>query len=445
MDLYGVNWRGLWIRTGYKTFPAIRARINQLIRAGLPCTLKGGDNQTNFLTHENGGNLMLTVVDAPQKLDDFLGQEFTEITVEEAGQWSWIDRVIDKMQGCLRSAAGVPCSLFMTTNPGGPGHAYLKREFVAPEPRGYKLLEKYIGETVKVKLSSMFIPANVYDNPILVKNDPMYVARLESIKDPNLRAAWLYGDWNVVAGGFFADLWDARKHIVPMFRPPDYWSRLFFMDWGSAKPFYIGWAAIADGSRPEGVPVRFPYGSIVQYAEWYGCTKDMANTGIRMESPAVAERALQMEKDRSDASYYWDRVGDPAMYDRQDGPSVAEKMADKGLVVRRGDNSRLPGWEEVRNRLSHGEDRLPLLYFTENCRSMIDILPTTPRDENNWEDVDTDSEDHPPDALRYGCMSRPRIQRKSQYEEQQQMAKLDEWQRDQRDYEEATFDPEAGY
>ncbi len=120
-------------------------------------------------------------------------------------------------------------------------------------------------------------------------------------------------------------------------------------------------------------------------------------------------------------------------------------MADEKFVVRRGDNSRIPGWEEVRNRLHPGEDRPPLLYFTDNCRSMIDILPSTPRDENNWEDVDTDSEDHPPDGLRYGCMARPRIQKKKEHEERLQLEKIDAHERDRREYEEVTFDPEAGY
>ena len=40
---------------------------------------------------------------------------------------------------------------------------------------------------------------------------------------------------------------------------------------------------------------------------------------------------------------------------------------------------------------------------------MISQLPAIPLDKKNPEDVDTKSEDHLYDALRYGIMSRPRF------------------------------------
>ena len=46
--------------------------------------------------------------------------------------------------------------------------------------------------------------------------------------------------------------------------------------------------------------------------------------------------------------------------------------------------------------------------FFNNCTNIISQLPIIPLDKNNSEDVDTNSEDHLYDALRYGVMTRPR-------------------------------------
>ncbi len=440
MDQWARHWKGLLIRMGYKNFPEIRARINDFIADGLPATLKGGDSQTNFLVHKNGGSLMIAVVDSAQKLDDFMGQQFTEITVEEACQFPFIDTVVDRMQGCLRSPHGVPCTLFMTANPGGPGHAYLKREFIDPDKRGYKVMTKTIGETVKMQIEAMFIPSSVYDNRVLVENDPMYLARLESIRDPAIREAWLHGNWDVVAGGFFADVWRPNYNVVRKFIPPKHWQRIMGFDWGSARPFSVGWYAVADGSKPKGVPKHFRRGALIRYAEWYGCAKGQMNVGLRYESPMVAERILEMEVARSEDKLYWDRIADPSIFSSDDGPAVSERMANKRVVFRPADNKRIPGWDEMRYRLrpDMDDETEPLLYITENCRHFIDIIPTLPRDENNWEDLDTDAEDHIADEVRYVCMSRPQIQTKTDYERLQDEDDRENW-------EDTVLDPVAGY
>ena len=50
----------------------------------------------------------------------------------------------------------------------------------------------------------------------------------------------------------------------------------------------------------------------------------------------------------------------------------------------------------------------PRLVITSNCTNLIAQLPVIPLDKRNPEDIDTKSEDHLYDALRYGVMSRPR-------------------------------------
>ena len=51
----------------------------------------------------------------------------------------------------------------------------------------------------------------------------------------------------------------------------------------------------------------------------------------------------------------------------------------------------------------------PRLVFFNTCTNIISQLPAIPLDKRNPEDVDTKSEDHLYDALRYGIMTRPRF------------------------------------
>lgn len=94
------------------------------------------------------------------------------------------------------------------------------------------------------------------------------------------------------------------------------------------------------------------------------------------------------------------------------GPSLAEQMISKGCRWRPSDRSkgsRVAGKNEIHRRLQVDEyTGEPQLVFFSTCTNVISQLPSLPLDKNNPEDVNTNSEDHLYDALRYGVMSRPR-------------------------------------
>lgn len=50
-----------------------------------------------------------------------------------------------------------------------------------------------------------------------------------------------------------------------------------------------------------------------------------------------------------------------------------------------------------------------MIYFFSTCRDTIRTLPALQHDQTKAEDVDTESEDHAPDEVRYACMSRPYV------------------------------------
>jgi len=351
----------------------------------------------------------------------------TQVSIEEACQFSYIDSMIEMLKGCLRSAAGVPTSMFLTANPGGPGHSQVKARFM---PKGNKP-----GQVIKdgSGMDMVFIPSRVEDNKVLCDNDPEYVNLLRSIKDPMLRRAWLEGDWDVVLGGFFGDVWNHFRHVVPRFKPPEHWPVLVSMDWGSATPFSINWFAISDGQTSIAACGNrvFPRGAMIMFFEWYGCPRGEANVGLRMASDSVALRILELERRHGllGRTANVDRVADPSIFAEKDGPSIAEKMAEAGVVWRRAENKRISGWDSLRTalrgRLVNREKAVitneegveeeivtseiwePMLYFTDNCDASIRTLPEQERDSTDWEDIDTTGEDHAVDSIRYAVTSRP--------------------------------------
>jgi hypothetical protein len=128
-------------------------------------------------------------------------------------------------------------------------------------------------------------------------------------------------------------------------------------------------------------------------------------------APDLADLILQLEQDDGPITYgvldssCWHSRGNP-------GPSIAESMIARGCRWRPSDRSRgarVAGKNEVHRRLQVDEyTNEPRLVVFSSCVNTIAQLPVIPLDRNNPEDVDTSSEDHIYDAVRYGCMSRPR-------------------------------------
>jgi len=250
-------------------------------------------------------------------------------------------------------------------------------------------------------LDRVYIPSWVGDNVSLYQAS--YIAQLKQSGSPELVRAWLEGDWSVVAGAFFPEF-SMFKHVVAPVELPKHWLRYRAMDWGSARPFCVLWVAVSDGELPQ-----FPRGALVVYREWYG-TNGQPNVGLRMVAEDVGTGIVQW--DGSDKITFG--VLDPAGFSQDGGPSIAERLARSGAVFRRADNARvgrlgaLGGWDQVRARLSGNSDG-PGLYIFATCQHLIRTLPALQHDPDRPEDVDTESEDHAPDTLRYACMARPYV------------------------------------
>lgn len=345
----------------------------------------------------NGGRVAFAYLDSIKDAEEYQGRNVTDAWVEEAGQYP-DPSVIDRLFGVLRSAGGVPVQLILTANPGGAGQHWIAHRYnLIPFPRGPKVVTRVLANGAEHKMA--VIPSRITDNRVLLHGDPGYVNRLHLVGSEALVRAWLEGDWTAIEGAFF-DKW-SRRNIVEPFAVPATWTRFRSFDWGSAKPFSVGWWAIAEDDF-QGIP----RGALVRYREWYGASGP--NKGLKLTTEQVAKGILDAEN--GDKISY--SVADPSIFSEDGGPARSEVFLNNGVLFRRADNKRvgingaMGGWDEMRNRI-RGDGTTPMLFVFSTCRDFIRTIPTLQHDPMKAEDLDTNAEDHVADEARYACMSRP--------------------------------------
>ena len=339
----------------------------------------------------NGSRLTLGYCDSDADVLQYQGTEYDVIGFEEATHFKeeWIVFICTALRTTKKDFRA---RVYYTCNPGGVGHAYIKRLFVdrrfTPEENG----EDYA-----------FIPAVVYDNRVLMEADPDYVKRLEALP-AHKRRAHLHGDWNVYEGQVFEELRDdpghyvdrRHTHVIAPFAPPTHWQCYRSFDFGYAKPFSVGWW-VKDGD-----------GRLYRILELYGCAKNEENVGVRMTPEEIFRSIAKTEREHP-----WlcgkkiIGVADPAIWDASRGESIAETGERCGIYFERGDNRRVAGWMQLHNRLAFDENGVPMLYIFNTCRDFLRTVPILQYSRLHPEDVDSDMEDHIADESRYLCMLVP--------------------------------------
>jgi len=346
----------------------------------------------------SGATLWMSYLDRDEDVMRYQGQAFNWIGFDELTQWgspyAW-----NYMRSRLRTtkAAGLPLYMRATSNPGGPGHQWVKRTFIDPStpneafwatdeegqviswPKGHSRE----GEPL---FKRKFIPATLFDNPYL-SDDGMYEANLLSLPE-HQRRQLLDGDWDINEGAAFPEF-RRSVHVVDPFEIPDNWPRFRAADYGYGSYSAVVWFAVA------------PDEQLIVYRELYVSkvlATDLADMILELEA---GEKIRYGVLDSS----LWHKRGDT-------GPSLAEQMIAKGCRWRPSDRSkgsRISGKNELHRRLQVDEfTEQPRIVFFSNCLNTIAQIPSIPLDKSNPEDVDTKSEDHIYDAVRYGIMTRPR-------------------------------------
>lgn len=410
---WGPQWNGLMIRKKYKQLAGLRRDFDELIRNGMPAERVGGDRETNYIRFSNKAVITLASIPDLKTAGDYQGHGITEVSIEEAAEYAFIAELIDRMQGALRSGGGVPSSMFMTGNPGGPGAAPLKAMFMTKDDGSRRKPKKVFKSG---GISRVYIPSNTIDNKILMANDPTYLERLESIKDPILRKAWLDGDVDIVIGRAFT--LHPKNIMEPIWPIPPHVPIIMGFDWGHGAPFSVGWYWVDER------------GGLIRFAEWYGMAGiNQPNKGLRLTDKQIAHGILEREHDM--------RIGDrritrlaghdcankkPNYTTGMPGPSTVEEFievandqktrsefgdVDLTLITRKPD--KLDKMKQFRERLYVSEDpkEFPMLRVYSSCKQFIRIIPTLSMDDTNQEQLEKGQEDHIFDETSLVCMSRP--------------------------------------
>jgi hypothetical protein len=424
---YGAEWRGILFR---QTYPQLDDIINKSLK-WFPRLFTG--IQYNKVEHTwtwpTGEKLMFRHMKDPSGYWSYHGHAYPWIGWEELTNWA-NDRCYKIMMSCCRSTfPGMPRKYRSTTNPYGVGHNWVKARWRLPSHRN-RIIRDSLGEDGKLEPARASFFGSIYENQILLNADPEYIGRIRAAAENTaMLAAWLDGSWDIVAGGMFDDLWSPSVHVVDPFPIPSSWRISRSFDWGSARPFSVGWWAISDGSdvaTPRGIrsTVR---GDVFRVHEWYGWNKK-PNEGLKMLAADVAAGIVERELKLG----YYGRVrpgpADSAIFSTENGTSISGDMLKKvrvngkeypGIAWQPADKSpgsRKAGWQNLRAFLKHsvrpskGVREHPGLFVfgAGHCDQFLRTFPVLPRDDKDLDDVDTDAEDHIGDEVRYFVHNAPR-------------------------------------
>lgn len=395
-----IRYEGIRILIVRRTYPQLQENHIEPLRNEIPKTLAKYNQTEKKFFWKNGSTIKFMYCNNDKDLENFQGQEYDVIFIDEATQLS--EHQIKVITATCRGVNHFPKRIYYTCNPGGQGHAYIKRIFISRDYMDGENPEEYA-----------FIQALVQDNVALMATQPDYIKNLEALP-PKLRKAWLEGSWDIFEGQFFEEFIDDKEHyedrrwthvIEPFEIPPD-WRIVRSYDFGYGKPFSMAWWAV----DYDGVLYRI--------LELYGCTSE-PNEGVKWIPDEQFRKAREIEQ-----SHPWLKgkkitgVADPSIWDGSRGDSVASTAAKYQLYFDKGVNDRIPGWMQVHYRLAFDENGYPMMYVFSNCKAFIRTIPTLMYSETNPEDLDTTLEDHVADETRYMCMSRPIKPRKRQVREE---------------------------
>lgn len=417
---WGEDWRGILFRRTYKQLDDIVARSRKWFRRIFP---QARFNESDYVWRWPGGEeLLLRYFDRTQDYWNYHGHQYPWIGWEELTNWPTLDGY-HAMKSCNRSGrVGIPLRYRANTNPHGLGHHEVKAYIVDPAPAGVPIAGEALtitgpdGEDLKVPgWVRVRIQSHWSENRPLLEASPDYPATIKQAAggDVAKERAWLDEDWDIVAGGMFSDVWERGLHVLKPFAIPPSWRIDRAFDWGSAKPFSVGWWAESDGTAArlaDGTLKHFPPRTLIRIAEWYGWN-GKPNRGAGLSDSAIAQGILRREHELGLAGRVAIGPADASMFDEENGDSPALIQQRHGVRWDKADKSpgtRVRGWKLLRDRLKATKEKSreePGLYVFETCTHFIRTVPIAPRHETKLDDVDTESEDHVLDETRYRILA----------------------------------------
>ncbi len=353
----------------------------------------------------------------------YYGKEYSLLVFDEAWQFT-IQQItqIDSRVRCADEVLDEKVQCYLLTNPiGGETKAWMRKRFVDVAPAEETVaVEVTLKDGRKKRVTQVYIPCNLYDNPALVESG-MYESNLMT-KSNAMSRALLHNDWYVDEGSWIGDDWDPSIHVINPFRIPKGWTRCKFMDYGLSAKCPVHWYAV----DPEGGMVCY------RAFTFRGLTADGVARKIREIEVTAGEwdeyNDCSMIYGSADSTL-WARTGEGA-------DSRGEQLQRLGTGFNRAKNTyggyRKDAADQIRSRLRRmipdpfgerdpeGNVKLvPALRFFSTCKNRLNTkqgveetgpiitLPLLQADEHDPDVWDTRGDDHDTDTIGYACMSRP--------------------------------------
>lgn len=350
---------------------------------------------SRIFTFYNGSTIKFGHWSGEESESEYQGLEMDWIFLDEATQFS--ERTFNYLGSILRGVNDIPKRMYITCNPGGVGHRWVKRLFI---DRQYKTHCENPEENENPD-DYTFVFATVEDNKVMLEKSPTYLRTLANMPE-DLRRAHRYGDWNAIGGNYFKEF-TSGKHTCKPFKIPAHWKRYRAFDYGLDR-FAIGWFAVDEDGRA-----------------WMYRAFEKSNLIISDASKETNSRTLPGE--RIECTYappdIWGRSQDT-------GKSRAELFFEYGLPIVKANNNRVQGHMIIKQMLADIPLRdptllqmykdagreppksLPGLVIFESEEKVINDIKDIQADDNNPDDCAKDPHDvtHNVDMVRYFCVSR---------------------------------------
>jgi hypothetical protein len=401
-------YRAIIFRKTYPDCTELIDRSHEIYPRAFP-TAKYNDNK-HCWTFPSGAKIYFGAMQHKKDRTKYQGKQYAFIGFDELTHFQWDEYSYMFSRNRCAKDSSIRCYIRATTNPGGIGHGWVKDRFITAAPPMTPIRTEMEIAGKKYIRKRIFVPSSVFDNKILLENDPNYIANLGMMPEAELRAL-LYGDWDSFNGQVFSE-WkndpahyiDQKwTHVIAPFAIPKEWRRYRSFDFGYAKPFSIAWWAIDYDGRA------------YRYRELYGCT-GTPNTGLKWHPLQIAQKIREIE-DKYEKGNYINGIADPSIWDASRGESIAAAMEKAGVYWEPADNDRMSGKMQMHYRFAFDEEGLPMMYIFNTCKDFIRTMPSLVYDDLDVEDVDTAQEDHIYDEARYFAQHNPLAPRKQNKKE----------------------------
>jgi hypothetical protein len=420
------RYKGIILR---RSFPELEKEIILRSKPYYAATGARYNEQKKFWTFPNGGIQMFGHAEHEKDITKYDGVEYNYVGWDELTHFTEYQYLYLVGSRVRSSSSSLPAITRAGSNPGNIGHKWVRDRFVEPAREGMVIIEDRKSEIFvngeRKTLKRIFIPAKVEDNPTLMKNDPMYLAKLEMLPTEAEKRAKKYGDWYTFEGQAFnfrleplPDEPPNARHVIEPFTIPSWWPKVAAIDWGFGAHTWIGWAAIAPNGRAYIYREYFEKGKLV--SEWATEFKRLSQNdnleAVALDPSAWQERGIgTIDQQFSEYSGYSpykainDRIGGKIlMHDylrwtpkpkaKDIVGTFSQELATKLLVNYGKDkyDEYLKFFEEEPE-----ESNLPKLQVFNTCEAFIDAIPQCVIDPENPEDVQEFAGDDPYDGGRY--------------------------------------------